>query len=440
MIPTLLVWILATALGLLILFHIRLRRSISQLSESLRQPGQALPAKFDRFTPSYVRELYGELHRQLEERNRIATRETQLQRLLQSIVDEFEDGFLIVSQDLNISFANTAARDRFGAGREIIDRQVIAAFLDHRIVQVIKEAQEQGRKRDRTIHLEERVTAKGETMERYVTIEAAPLPYPIHGMDGVWVIMRDESERFHLEQIRKDFVANASHELRTPLSIITGYLENLAQGDVTDPGTARRFYQVMHKHALRLGRIVEDMLTISKLEGDPGLLRRELFNLCESVTDVIEHLQPMIQEKRARMILNLPAEGLSIRGDRFYWDQIVFNLVENSLKQNTRENLEIEVSITTERDSHVIKVRDNGVGIPGNHLPHVFKRFYRVETSHSQKVKGTGLGLSIVRRAVEAHGGTIQVVSRPGILTEFIIRLPQPAEASGESIPAGQAA
>jgi signal transduction histidine kinase len=134
----------------------------------------------------------------------------------------------------------------------------------------------------------------------------------------------------------------------------------------------------------------------------------------------------VIAEKQATVSINLPEDDRSISGDRFYWDQVFFNLIENALKQNDRPGLEIEVRmISTERE-HILEVIDNGVGIPSAHLPHVFKRFYRVERSHSQnRVKGTGLGLSIVKRAVEAHRGVVTVSSKPGLQTIFRIVVPK---------------
>jgi signal transduction histidine kinase len=124
-------------------------------------------------------------------------------------------------------------------------------------------------------------------------------------------------------------------------------------------------------------------------------------------------------------VLKFPPAGADvIRGDRFYWDQIFFNLIENALKENKPGNLRLTVSMEREGEGCVIRVADNGIGIPRADLPFIFKRFYRVAKHHSQKIKGTGLGLSIVRRAVEAHGGTIGVDSTLGLETVFTIRLP----------------
>ena len=438
MFPVFVACVATVGLGVLLLLHLRLRAAVTRLSEGLREPGSAdSRVELDRrmLTPSSVRELYGHINEQLAERSDRIALEIQQQRLTESILDQFEDGFLIVQNDLRIRFANTAARQIFAQKPDIVDLQVIEAFLDHRIVTVIRDSLKHREKRSDTIRLEEHITKDGQQMERYIAVEVAPLPFPMQGVDGVWVILRDESQRHHLEQIRRDFVANASHELRTPLSIIIGYLENLLDGDVTDPEMTQRFLGVMNKHAIRLGRIVEDMLTISKLEGSAQLIRRIPFDLAECASDMVEQLHPLIQEKEATIGIDMP-DDRSVVGDPFYWDQIFFNLVENALKQNDREGLEIEIRLRPDEpgDRLVLEISDNGVGIPSADLPHVFERFYRVEKQASREIKGTGLGLSIVKRAVEAHGGSIAVRSQPGIRTTFVITIPKAGAAENGEV------
>ncbi|MGB6222775.1 sensor histidine kinase, partial [Haloferula sp.] len=245
------------------------------------------------------------------------------------------------------------------------------------------------------------------------------------------VVIRDVTSEHQTEQVRKDFVANASHELRTPLAIINGYLENLLDdGLLEDPDLTRRFLKIMRKHTERIARIVEDMLVISRLEsGEAAALKIKPFRLRSCIQDVLERLELVIQGQQANIKIEMPDEDLTILGDRFYWTQVLFNLVENALKQNPRKGL--SVSIGCERVDGVTRiwVADDGVGIPSADLTHIFRRFYRVEKHHSQEeIKGTGLGLSIVKRAIEAHGGSINVTSTPGVDTRFTIEIPFEAE------------
>jgi signal transduction histidine kinase len=263
-------------------------------------------------------------------------------------------------------------------------------------------------------------------------IDAAPFSTSATGNPNTRVVIRDVTAEHQLEQIRKDFVANASHELRTPLAIISGYLENLIDDGVVDePDTARHFLSIMRKHTERISRIVEDMLVISRLEsGEAGSLNIEPFKVRSCVNDILERLESMIRNQQADVHVAIADEPpIIIHADRFYWTQVMFNLVENALKQNPHKGLRVEIGCDRQPGGMIrLWVADNGVGIPSADLPHIFRRFYRVEKHHSQQeIKGTGLGLSIVKRAIEAHGGTIQVASTPGQDTRFTIMVPEDA-------------
>jgi len=345
------------------------------------------------------------------------------------LLDALGDAFLLVDSKGDIRFANRAARDLFG-GREIVNRPVAEAFLDRRLAEALLKSLETGQAVQSSVVLPQQTSLRGDLETRGVNawiIDAAPLRDSPEAKPFTRVVIRDVTAEHQLEQVRKDFVANASHELRTPLAIINGYLENLLDdGLVEDSPVARRFLAIMRKHSDRISRIVEDMLVISRLEsGEAGALNLEPFRFRSCVHDVFERLESLIQQKQAEVVIVMPDEELKLNGDRFYWTQVLFNLVENALKQNLHKGLRIEIGCVREDERIRIWVADNGVGIPSADLPHIFRRFYRVEKHHSQQeIKGTGLGLSIVKRAVEAHGGTIRVTSTPGRDTRFHMELP----------------
>ena len=222
-------------------------------------------------------------------------------------------------------------------------------------------------------------------------------------------------------------VCTARNELRTPMAIINGYLENLLDDDILEePTTTRKFLTTMRRHGQRISRLVEDMLMISKMEsGDSMTLNKEAFLIKECVQDVRDRLESMISNQQAKVDIDIIPDELSLIGDRFYWTQIIFNLVENALKQNPNPGLCVVVGAEQHDEGVKIFVFDDGVGIPSADLPYIFKGFYRVEKHHSQsEIKGTGLGLSIVRRAIEAHGGEISATSVPGQETCFTINIP----------------
>lgn len=346
------------------------------------------------------------------------------------LLDALGDAFFIVDSSRKIRFANLAASTLF-SGRELIDRPVREAFLDPRLAEALLRCIETGEPVQSRVVLSQQTSPRGDSENRGANawvIDAAPLSTTPDGNLDTRVVIRDVTTEHQLEQIRKDFVANASHELRTPLAIISGYLENLLEdGVLEETETARHFLGVMQKHTERISRIVEDMLVISRLEsGEAGSLNIEPFKISACINDVLERLESVVRNQAADVEVKLEDPSLVIHADRFYWTQVLFNLVENALKQNPHPGLKVEIGCETEPSGSLrIWVSDDGIGIPSADLPHIFRRFYRVAKHHSQqKIKGTGLGLSIVKRAVEAHNGQITVTSVPGQDTRFTITLP----------------
>ncbi len=344
------------------------------------------------------------------------------------LLDALGDAFLLVNDTSQIVFANACARTLV-QGRRLVGRSIMEAFLDEQISVAIMKCVRTGRSMQETVILNSTHSPLGSATRQGVgawDIDAAPLEsYTQEGLTRV--VIRDISAEYQTDQVRRDFVANASHELRTPMAIINGYLENLIDDDVLeDPATSRRFLKTMRKHGQRISRLVEDMLVISKMEsGDTLALNQESFSIGECINDVMNRLEPVIAKQSVEIEVSVKPDHLMITADRFYWTQILFNLVENALKQNVSSAIKMTVIAEVHDGEVSISICDDGVGIPAADLPYIFKRFYRVEKHHSQsEIKGTGLGLSIVRRAIEAHGGTITASSIPGQKTCFVILLP----------------
>ncbi len=242
----------------------------------------------------------------------------------------------------------------------------------------------------------------------------------------IGIVFHDITEEHRTLVIRRDFVANASHELRTPLTIIRGYVETLREDPqhAADPARRNRALDIMDKHAERIVRLVEDMLALSRLEnGENNPLRLELFDLAQVVDDVLLRLDGLLSGNGVELSLRITPTPFRMHGDKFYWSQILFNLLENALKNNPTPGLKLELSALRQDDGSArIEVADAGIGIPAAAMPFIFNRFYRANSSG--KVKGTGLGLSIVKHAVELHGGRIRAESSPGRRTAFTITLP----------------
>ncbi|MEI6036003.1 MAG: ATP-binding protein [Verrucomicrobiae bacterium] len=348
-----------------------------------------------------------------------------------ALLNAFPDAFLIADAKGAILHGNQAARALFGPA-PLPGRQVLESLRDARLAAPYLECRNSGRPAAARVRLPaEAAPARPQDPaggESVWLVDAAPVPQE-DGPPHIRLLLRDLSSECQLEQIRKDFVANASHELRTPITLVDGYLETLLDAPelLDDRPSALRILGIMRKHTGRIACIIEDMLLISRIESsDASTLRRETFPLAECVQDVVDRLEPLIRAQDAAVGIALHDPGLALHGDRFYWTQIFFNLIENALKQNPRQpGLEVTIRSEPAGEALRLEIIDNGIGIPAADLPFIFKRFYRVEKHHSQnEIKGTGLGLSIVKRAVEAHGGTIACQSASGLRTAFQITLP----------------
>ena len=351
--------------------------------------------------------------------------ERRQRRFFEGMLDQIEDALFILDDNLEIRFSNQAARQLFPTKQAHEGRQLIEVCLDHRISDAATLAVETQQKTREELR-RQIPGAEGSGIEHNYLVEAQALVQKDGFGRGAWMLVRDTTRQTETEQIRRDFLANASHELRTPLSIINGYLEMLDDDDGTslDGDSARRSIQTMRKHSDRISRIIEDMLTISKLESSADLLKIEPFDIGDCIRNSVEQLQTIRESRKASIKVKIPEGQHIINGDPLYWDQIFFNLIENSLKQNLEPGLKITIQLSTTEGQLKIEISDNGIGIPSEDLPNIFQRFYRVEKHHAQTIKGTGLGLSIVKRAVEAHHGKISATSQPCVKTVFTILVP----------------
>ncbi|MGN1097979.1 MAG: ATP-binding protein, partial [Clostridia bacterium] len=243
---------------------------------------------------------------------------------------------------------------------------------------------------------------------------------------GVIVVFRDVTKQLKLENSRREFVANVSHELRTPLTTIKGYAETIidmeedeGRGDQPTAGFAR----IIDKETDRMTRLVKDLLTLSQLDNAKQGLKCTSFNLMELAENVTQKLN--ITAKAHGHTLNfIPrSEGFDFFGDRDRIEQVITNIVSNAIKY-TPDGGKIDVECGTDRQNALIRVTDNGIGIPREDLPHIFERFYRVDKARSRQSGGTGLGLAIAKEITQRHGGDISIDSHMPNGTVVSIVLP----------------
>jgi len=241
---------------------------------------------------------------------------------------------------------------------------------------------------------------------------------------GALVVLNDVTRLRRLENVRREFVANVSHELRTPITAIKGFVETLRDGAVKNPRDADRFLAIIDKHVTRLSAIVEDLLSLSRIEqgAEKGEIRRIDSRISEILGTAAQICHIRAAAKQIRVEIACP-EAVRAEVDPPLIEQAVVNLLDNAIKYS-EEGKAVQVEALERGNEVVISVRDRGCGIEKRHLSRLFERFYRVDKARSRQLGGTGLGLAIAKHIVQAHAGRLTVESTPGKGSVFSIRLP----------------
>ena len=373
--------------------------------------------------PAVVREIYHQLrrieHRQREMAQLVADEDLSLRAILGSM----SEGVLVANSDLTVRLVNERLQRMFSFSRVPVGRTILEVFRNHLLHQMAQRTVETNQPQEYEIPVDIRDGDK--FVPKHFQVTSVSLHRPKQGGSaGILVVFHDVTQIRSLEAVRKDFVANVSHELRTPLSILTGYLETLIESS-PDAATRRRFLAIMHKHAQRLNLLVDDLLELARLESREPHLNWERFQLQSCIEKVLEKSEPMIQASGAVVETRI-APGLpSIEADQVKIEQAIFNLLDNALKYGGKSEPRVLIEVDFTPVEVVLKVKDNGPGIPLSDQPHIFERFYRVHKDRSRDAGGTGLGLSIVRHTAQSHGGNVELASSPGEGATFIIRLPR---------------
>jgi two-component system phosphate regulon sensor histidine kinase PhoR len=365
-----------------------------------------------------------------------------------AVLDAMDDPVLVVTGDepedlasRRLIWANEAARELFRTTREA--GPLVTAVRDPKVLEVVDEALF-GRIVSETAY------EAGGVQDRVWRAQARPLESP-DGRRLALLTLRDETELRRSERTRADFLANASHELRTPLASLTGFIETLRGHARDDPAARDRFLAIMQDQAGRMARLIEDLMSLSRIELNEHIPPQGRADLRLTVKDVIDALEPMADEKKVRFETRLPDQPAVIQpADRDQIMQVIQNLAENAAKYapcGSAVQIEVKANVTAEeamapRDpgaAHLtlltpdhavdqryitLRVADAGPGIAREHLPRLTERFYRVEGQRTPDKPGTGLGLAIVKHIVNRHRGGLTVESAAGEGAAFTVYLP----------------
>lgn len=337
------------------------------------------------------------------------------QQRLAAILRGMGEGVMVTDTRGTVMLINPACRRQFGLQGDVEGRPLVEVCRHPDLLQAFEEQRESGHE-----------------ISCEITIPATNLVLRAHwvplsgdnGKRGTVAVFHDISDLKRVETMRRDFVANVSHELRTPVAVIKGYAETLLDGTLEESSDrSRRFVEVIVSHAERLTNLINDILTLSKLEAKDASLTLHPLDLCGTVRKALMLMEDHARTKGVKLSAVCP-EGLpKVLADQGQLEQVLLNLLDNAIKY-TPDGGDVAIEASTSQGRLQISVSDTGIGIPSKDLPRIFERFYRVDEGRSREQGGTGLGLSIVKHIVQLHGGEITVTSEAGKGSRFMVTLP----------------
>ncbi len=336
----------------------------------------------------------------------------QERRKLEGIMNPLVSGVIIIDSAGRVVLVNAATERLFGLSEaDMVGRWHWEAGHHYGLASLVDEAIAFGivQKREVQLHKPHELT-----VEAHIT----PIKESSGGIAGAVVLLHDISEWRRVERMRSDFVANVSHELRTPITALKGFAETLLDGALDDKETTRQFVQIMKDEADRIGRLVEDLLDLSRIEAKQVQLHPNPVTASSLLQKVVDTFFGQAADAGVTLSSEVLSVGCVALGDVDRLQQVLINLVSNAL-QFTPADGSIVLSAERVGDRIVFAVQDSGVGIPAADVGRVFERFYRVDKTRSRRSGGTGLGLAIVKHIVEAHGGHVGVYSEVGKGSRF---------------------
>lgn len=338
-----------------------------------------------------------------------ADKETQR---MEAILRGMTDSVLIVDTTGGILLANRPFRKIFRVDKNIEKKQFMEVIRNSQLIDIFRKAM------DSWEIISEEIVVSRPDRDIYLIATAVPI-YSDDSVSGIVLTLHDITRLNQLEQIRTDFIANVSHEIKTPITAIRGFTETLLETAINDKENAAKFLQMIKNHSERLNNLVDDLLTLSRIEFGDIRVQKTVVDIEEVIDTVISTFREISQKKGLYLKKNIPEEKISIFADKNRLIQILLNLVDNGIKFT--EHGGVTIGITKTNNYTVIFVEDTGIGIPPLHLNRIGERFYRVDRARSRELGGTGLGLAIVKHLLKAHGWDMKIESIQERGTKFSI-------------------
>lgn len=388
-------------------------RPMLRLTEATRKVAAGdFESRVPEHYPNEIGQLAQSFNRMADQTQKAFSELTEQGHQLEAVLQGMDDGVLAVDQYDNILLFNERVKALLQNSGLKIGEKLDGSIVLSQLAGYLREALET----DSVVRKEIKLS----NPERIMTVYAAPLNAE-DAKDGGLLVLSDVTEVRKLQQLRSEFVANVTHELKTPLTSIRGFIELLKSGD-RDEETRQYFYDVLDIEAERLHHLIDDMLVLSQIENAKDDVQTVPCNLNQEIETVLRRAKP-IAEKNG-IVLRLEAEeAFLVASSPTRLQQLFGNLVENAIKYNKPQG-RVTVTLQRQRNMVLVKVKDTGIGIPQEHLPRLFERFYRVDSSRSREIGGTGLGLSIVKHLAGLYHGDVSVESVVGEGSVFTVRLP----------------
>jgi two-component system sensor histidine kinase VicK len=403
----------------------------SPIKEITKQATMVAEGDFERRVRVYGQDEIGQLSNAFNNmtarlKEALAINEEEKEKLT-SILTNMNDGVLATDERGRVIVMNPRAKEMLGADEQVAIGMDLFTLLG--IPQEPELLQAQDSVQVKLIAIPD---SREEDEELQVRLSVTSIHRREKGISGNIVVLQDVTEQEKLEWSRREFVANVSHELRTPLTTIKSYLEALEDGALEEPELAKRFVGVTRNESERMIRLVTDLLHLSRLDSKEAGLKKRMTDVGEMLEDVADRFSFQLRQRHIGIGIHVePAVG-QVLLDRDQIDQVLDNLVSNSIKYTgDGGHLAIRARLKDNGSQLEIEVEDNGIGIPKKDLSRIFDRFYRVDKARSRNMGGTGLGLSIAREIVKAHGGSITLDSELNQGTKVAFTLPVKHEESG---------
>ncbi len=375
------------------------------------------------FGPQELRRQMRELFHIISEQRKQAAELNKEKRYLEAVLNGIGEGVLVADEQGRLLMINQALRQLLSLPANARAQIPLEIVRHVGLEEAIKKTVQDGQKRsfEFTPPLSQRtfrVNVVGFSLSLIGEQEGRGQ------VKGAIATFHDISRLQELERIRQDFVANVSHELRTPLATIKGYVETLLEGALRE-NVAEQFIQVIKKHTDRLIKIVEDLLTLSRIESKEFQMQVERINLADLIEEVLGLIRAVADKKRISLNTQDIHPALWVFADSHYLELVFLNLLDNAIKYSPEGSTVKIKTLALDEEYAQITIQDTGIGIPREDLPRIFERFYRVEKGRSKEYEGTGLGLSIVKHIIQALQGKVWAESELGKGSTFHFILPR---------------